>query len=177
MQAGPTNGDAYPVYGEKSDKSLAGLCNQYMSKGACSRGDNCQYVHDLETKGSGEKGRGRGREGKGGKQNPKQEEKPTCFFCGKVGHMKADCYAAIAAAKAEKTASDANASQDTPAKGKGKKGKSKERPTCHNCGKIGHMKDVCYAPGRFRTREKELKEKEEKGQLRHLPENQHVIFG
>ena len=48
MEAGPTDGEAYAAYGTKSEKSLAGFCNQYMSKGACSRGDNCQYVHDAE---------------------------------------------------------------------------------------------------------------------------------
>ena len=68
MESGPTNGSAFAAYGAKSEKSLSGLCGQYMRAGGCSRGDNCHFVHDITKKGSGKKGKGRGRgRGNGGK--------------------------------------------------------------------------------------------------------------
>ena len=55
---GPAAGSGFAAYGAKSDKSLSGFCGQYMSKGSCSRGNNCQYVHDVVKKGSGKNGKG-----------------------------------------------------------------------------------------------------------------------
>jgi len=71
----------------------------------------------------------------------------TCFECGKVGHVAADCWQKIA--KGGKSAFFSKGSSKGGKKGakakSGGKGKSKPGVVCYQCGKPGHMKADCWS--------------------------------
>ena len=147
MESGAQNGAAFAAYGQRSEKSLSGICAQFIKAGSCSRGEYCPNVHDYNRKGSGKKGRGRGK-GKGKKGNDKgkgsEKFEGTCNHCGRYGHRKSDCRQLSNEPKGK-----GKGRKGVKGKGKRKskgKGKTKQLPTCGNCGKTGHDTASCWTP-------------------------------
>ena len=89
-----------------------------ITRQALGQGPVPMDIGALDAKGKGKgKGKSKGKNKDKGKAKDKPDAELTCYYCGKVGHRKADCWGWQAAQKEKEKEKSAAKKGDTPKKG------------------------------------------------------------